>query len=468
MSTQLPVQQAERLQAIVADFADRVKELWAFSQTQPELSLADLECKARQLAADCFAAPLQFALEQQRRQAEDIARLASQPCACGNAWHNKGTQSRTIITFLGELVLERSYYYCELCRQGYYPLDEALALDGTHFSDAVQQAVSLLGAELSFAPAADTLLSLSGISVSVREAERLTEARGAALEQACQAEQQQVLAGGAAAAALLHRWQQAQAQRPVAAGSWAVALDAAKALFVDGWHEIKAGVVFRALPYPLKGGRKGEWDGATATAQSYIAEVGDIAAAASRLSLEVMRRGIGADERIICLGDGAAGNWNQFALQFPRRVEVLDWYHAVEHLWAAGNGMYGQGSKEAKEWVSEREKELWKGQVAGVVGVLQALEALGGVIGAAAGEQVHYFETNQERMHYAEYRAAGYPIGSGTVESTCKRLIGARIKGAGMRWSKLGAQAVLTLRAELLSGRWEQAWLQTRPAAKVA
>ncbi len=60
-----------------------------------------------------------------------------------------------------------------------------------------------------------------------------------------------------------------------------------------------------------------------------------------------------------------------------------------------------------------------------------------------------------------EYREAGYPIGSGTVESACKRLIGARLKGAGMCWSKRGSQGVLTLRAELLSDRWEQSWPRT-------
>jgi hypothetical protein len=82
--------------------------------------------------------------------------------------------------------------------------------------------------------------------------------------------------------------------------------------------------------------------------------------------------------------------------------------------------------------------------------------------GETAREQIHYFETNKERMRYCEYRAAGYPIGSGTVESACKRLIGARLKGAGMCWSKRGAQGVLTLRAELLSERWEESWPKSR------
>lgn len=85
-----------------------------------------------------------------------------------------------------------------------------------------------------------------------------------------------------------------------------------------------------------------------------------------------------------------------------------------------------------------------------------------GTQGEAAAEQIHYFETNKQRMRYSKYRAKRYPIGSGTVESACKRLIGARLKGASMCWSKLGAQGILTLRAALLSGTWEQSWPMTR------
>ena len=108
------------------------------------------------------------------------------------------------------------------------------------------------------------------------------------------------------------------------------------------------------------------------------------------------------------------------------------------------------------------EKKLWEGKVEGVIRVLHKESVREGAEGEAAREQIHYFETNKERMRYSEYRAAGYPIGSGTVESACKRLIGARMKGAGMCWSKRGAQGVLTLRAELLSDRWQQSWPKTR------
>jgi hypothetical protein len=190
--------------------------------------------------------------------------------------------------------------------------------------------------------------------------------------------------------------------------------------------------------------------------------------AGARLAAEGWRRGIGPEERVVCLGDGAPANWKQFDEHFPNRVEVLDWYHAMEHLWSVGNGIFGQGTPEAVRWVKRWEGELWEGRVEAVIVALHRESKREGVEGEAAREQIHYFETNKERMRYSECRAAGYPIGSGTVESACKRLIGARMKGAGMCWGKKGAQGVLTLRAELLSERWEQSWPKTRSLRKVA
>jgi hypothetical protein len=154
------------------------------------------------------------------------------------------------------------------------------------------------------------------------------------------------------------------------------------------------------------------------------------------------------------LGDEAPSNWSQFGLHFPKRVKVLDWYHTLEHLWAAGKDRWGEGSAPAQEWVEARKQELWEGRVEAV------LAALGREEGETEGQRVategHYFETNRERMRYAEFRAQGYPIGSETVESACKGVIGVWLKQAGMCWTKADAQAVLSLRADLLSGRWDR------------
>jgi len=222
-------------------------------------------------------------------------------------------------------------------------------------------------------------------------------------------------------------------------------------------------VVFWAQP------KKGEDEiaGAKAQEQSYAVHVGTLEEAGWKLYAEAVRRGIDPGrDLVVCLGDGAVGNWTQFLTHFPKRVEILDWWHAVDHLWTAGKGVFGEGTKAAEAWVEARKTELWAGNVEATIAAL-TVEA-DKPTGQAAADQIHYFETNKERMRYDQFRASGYPIGSGTVESACKRVIAARVRESGMIWTHQGAQAILALRAELLSHRWDEAWRDTRPSRRAA
>lgn len=458
------------LDFIVKQFEASVKRFWHSSQANPQAQFAQLEEEARQLSRHCFASALQVVTQARRQQVEDEWLLDRRSCECGAAPQYKGSQRRTLQTWVGTITWERGYFHCRRCGTGRYPLDEALCIQArTQYSDGVQQGACLLGVQMPFERASHALEALTGINISPKEAERITEARGLVLEQSLREEGQQLLMG-------LDERGESENASPSTPGSggagacmWAVALDAGKVRYEDGWHDTKAGVVFQAQPTLNE---VGEVEGAQAVegSQSYVGETGSMGEAGEKLAAEATRRGIAADERVVCLGDGAISNWVQFELHFPHRVEVLDWYHATEHLWAAGNGIWGQGTREAVRWVKARETELWEGQVEKVLRALRKEGEREGVQGEAAREQIHYFETNKERMRYSEYRAKGYPIGSGTVESACKRLIGGRLKGGGMCWGKgkRGAQGVLTLRAELLSDRWERSWPKTRPLRKVA
>jgi hypothetical protein len=192
---------------------------------------------------------------------------------------------------------------------------------------------------------------------------RLTEARGAAWEEQLGEDRAALLAGRAGPPA---------SPPPADGGRWVVALDAAKACFRDGWHEIKVGVVGRAAPTPRPGRAPGSWRaGAQGRGQSYIAHVGSMSGAAERVYAEVVRRGGDPSaQEVLCVGDGAPSIGQEFATHFPQRVEILDWYHAVEHLWAAGKGLYGEGTAPAGAWVAARKAELWAGEVGAVVRAL--------------------------------------------------------------------------------------------------
>lgn len=240
----------------------------------------------------------------------------------------------------------------------------------------------------------------------------------------------------------------------------AVALDATTAHFQDGWHEVKVGVVFR--PEVREDG-EGHRE-VHCAAPSYVVDVVSMDQLARKLYVEACKRGLQVEQPTLCLGDGALTNWKQFATHFPQRVEILDWYHAMAHVWAAAHAVYGEGTDQARSWAAAQEDRLWNGHTDQLLVALQDLASHHPAVQA----EIHYIQTNQARMHYDLYRALGYPIGSGPVESACKRVVGRRLKPTGMRWSPQGAEAILHLRAAALSDRWDQAWARTRPSPKLA
>ena len=248
MSTQS--QRALLLRHSVAEFERRVNAILDYAETRPQATLAELEAEARRLSRDCFAPVLEGLLRWRSQELGGFPR-----CGCGREARYKGRQQRSQETLAGRITWQRGYHYCETCRSGRYPLDEALGIGPGQFSDGLQRGLCRLGAVLPFALAAESFTELTGVSISPREAERLTEGRGEALE-ACQEREGEPAVDRAAA--------------PAGPGVWAVALDAARVRFEDGWHDVKAGVVFWAEPR-----REGaETAGGKAAAQSYLAETG--------------------------------------------------------------------------------------------------------------------------------------------------------------------------------------------------
>ncbi len=172
------------LTSIVKEFEGLVKQLWIYAQRNPDATLSSLEERARQLRSDCFASALEAAAQLHRAMIEEEWLLGHKQCDCGQTPQYKGKQRRTVQTWVGTVTLERGYFYCKGCGTGRYPLDEALGIPAReHFSDGVQQGVCLLGVQMPFEQAAHAVEVLTGMSVSPREAERMTEQRGLTLEE---------------------------------------------------------------------------------------------------------------------------------------------------------------------------------------------------------------------------------------------------------------------------------------------
>ena len=154
------------------------------------------------------------------------------------------------------------------------------------------------------------------------------------------------------------------------------------------------------------------------------------------------------------VNDGALWIWNITRMCYGRCVEILDWWHAVERLWTIAHQRFGAESPDAAGWVAAQKRRLADSQLRQVLRNIRQLFLNKGALPETVRQAIFYLFRNRYRMRYKEFRAAGYPIGSGTVESACKVVVQTRLKQAGMRWSRNGAQALLALRSCLLSDRW--------------
>lgn len=168
-------------------------------------------------------------------------------------------------------------------------------------------------------------------------------------------------------------------------------------------------------------------------------------------------RGVEKAKQIVCISDGAAWIWNMVFVCFPRRIEVLDWWHMLQYLWLLVGEVMDTSSPQAVAWIEAQKRNLAHSQHRLLVRGIRTLYPRHSPLPDTVHKALEYLWHHRRRMDYAAYREAGLPIGSGTIESAAKTVVQQRMKQAGMRWSRRGAQAMLALRASLLSNRWHDA-----------
>jgi hypothetical protein len=354
------------------------------------------------------------------------------PCPCGGEAAFEGYRPKGVQTLVGWVAVRRAYYACPACGRGRCPLDAALGLERDAHSPGVRGLAGRFGALLPFAPAAALLAEAAAVRLSPSTVRGTTEAAGARHDAAVVAEVERAWAQGL----------------PPAAGApperLAVAMDGVRVLGADGeGREVKVGVVV-----PL-----GRGAGEARGPASYAASLEPAEAFGRRLAVEAHRRGLEGAGEVAVLGDGAAWIWNLAAEHFPTATCIVDWYHASERVWELARALHGEGTAEAAAWADAQLKRLADGEAAALAGEWRALPCRGEAA-SVRDEQATYFANQADRMRYAEYRAAGWDIGSGMVEGACKHLIGAREKGPGMRWTEAGANSVAQVRVLLFNGQW--------------
>jgi hypothetical protein len=164
--------------------------------------------------------------------------------------------------------------------------------------------------------------------------------------------------------------------------------------------------------------------------------------------------------KLVKVADGAADNWEFLASsKLPDGEEVVDFFHATEHLHAAIAAAYGDSTRET-QYRFESLRETLRDDEQGVEKIIRAIKHLAHKHSRsdAIRQALGYFRKHRKRMRYAELKARGFMIGSGIVEAACKTLVAQRLKQSGMRWSAGGAQAILTPRGWDQSERFDEAW----------
>ncbi len=348
---------------------------------------------------------------------------------------------------------------------GFFPLDRELRLVKHSWTpETIKQAVRL-GVEIaSLGRAAESFQASTKIPMSKSSLGRLVQEYGGKLMEQQEAEAEATVQVPSREEDMEVVWRNIPEPDSEV---MAVCLDGALInIREEGWKEIKVATI-SAVEAEVQLERDEEKE-VRLSKHSYRAGLWEAKEFARHQWAEACRRGLEKALKIVSINDGARWIWLIILMCYAPCIEIIDWWHAVEKLWAAANSLLGQGEPQTVAWVEQQKCLLWAGQLRALLHEIRKLCPRGAPIAEKVWHTITYIFHNRRRMDYERYRQEGYPVGSGSVESGCKVVVQARLKQAGMRWSRDGAQAMLALRSVLLSGQWDDVWSSLHPAPKAA
>lgn len=359
----------------------------------------------------------------------------------------KGRVALQVQGLFGSFHLLRDYYYHEGKKQGHYPADAALGLE-VGYTPALSRLLCLEGAdETSFQKAQTHLLETGGIDVSARQVQRVVQRVGAA----AQSWQMREAKPGGQPVPILY----------VSADGTGVPmrkeeLEGRTGQQEDGGAKTRMaylGCVFTQHERDEKGHPIRDYESTT-----YLSSFASIDKFGPGLRQEAIRRGLGCAHKVVLLIDGAAGLANMGRLCFSNAIQIVDYYHALEHAGEVLEALLG--SKDHPDYRTGHRswaKGLLKDKVQKLITQTRQ-ECRGKSNAPVVEEKLAYFINNVERMQYGSFRRQGFFIGSGVIEAGCKTIIGSRCKQSGMFWGESGAENILALRCIHSSRRLNEFW----------
>lgn len=344
------------------------------------------------------------------------------PCEQGHRARYVGLRSRLLITRSGCRTWRRAYYHCRACAKGWCPRDQTLGIGRGQCSRQVQALIARFSSYLPDRVAAEELEAVCGVKLSTRTVQTYSRRVGERI------------------AAQWAQWQSAReseelpaSELPVAPARLHVTMDGVM-VHVDGaWHEAKLGGVYQT---DSKG---------VAARTRYSATLAPSATFGKRVRVLAHLSGADRCRDVAVVADGAAWIWQETGKYFPQSVQVLDFYHVTEHLWAYAHARFGEGSAEAGAWMEEQKTRLLADEADKVIAAVAAWHPRSQAKRKVREQLLGYLGEHRARLRYRTFSEAGYHIGSGVAESGRKNVVQARMKGSGMRWKQAGAEAMLHL-----------------------
>jgi hypothetical protein len=362
----------------------------------------------------------------------------------------KGRERLRVEGLFGSFWLERDYYYHPGKKEGHYPADAALGLEGGHTPALARLACLEAADEASYQKAEEHLREIGGIVMSSRQIQRLAQRVGAAAQQ----------------------WQQREALQPlpeskpvpilyVSADATGVPmrkeeLAGRAGRQPDGSAKTRSaylGCVFTQHRRDEKGHPVRDYESTT-----YVSSMGPVEDFGPLLRQEAIRRGLGQAQKVVLLIDGAAGLENMGHLNFRQAIQIVDFWHGVDHAGQVVEALLGD--KQHPEYKPRRSRWVRRLLGNGVENLIKESrqECAAKPQAQAVEDALSYFVHNVQRMQYRTFRRQGLFIGSGVIEAGCKTVIGSRCKQSGMFWGEPGAENILALRCIHSSRRLDQFW----------
>ena len=448
-------------------------------QSQPEGDLNQLEHTILSTCLEMGQRWLEKVLNHPRQENRPQARREGE---CGHKQRLVGERPKQLLTLLGKVTVRRPYYQClrpeatqesASCPHGQAPFDAIWGIQAGRSSPGVQKLVSYLAASMTLEEAAAVFQAVLPLKMSARQVLNLLQPVGETLVKQEDERKERLFREATEKQTSAPRKEEEQQEE---IRRLYIELDGVLARMRRGsvlmeekekkrpgdiYREIKVGAIFPAT----RGRARSELAAGTfvdtADSITYVARRTTAQTFGPYLYALAQHCGIERAKQVVILGDGAAWIWRLVAEHFPHAVQIVDLWHAREHVWKVAHAVFGRGTPHEAAWAACACELLSEGKIEALVTMIEQLPVIPPEPEAARSVpeiEADYFRSHAQRMRYPIFRAQGMQIGSGIAEAACKTVVSTRAKRAGMRWTPDGLDAVLALRTAVLNGTYRDLW----------